>query len=166
VASLSRPTTQGWKKHRNGTRGGTVQGAVQKVFWFDPFLWALIEPTIRRCGWSAEKTVQALWRAHPVLFNKPGNTLHRGTVWKWIVRGEKRFTDSALRNIASRRSLAGTGRTGILTPYPEIVEEIVKTLKGLRVAGCVVNVHIARSLMIAIIGKRRPQLLESFSCSE
>ncbi|KAJ6509667.1 hypothetical protein DFH09DRAFT_838382, partial [Mycena vulgaris] len=107
-----------------------------------------------------------LWRAHPVLFNRPANTLHRATVWRWIVKGEKRFTDNALRNIASRRSLAGTGRTGILTPYPEIVEEILTTLKGLRVSGCVVNVHIARSLMIAIIGKRRPQLLQSFSCSE
>ncbi|KAJ7702083.1 hypothetical protein B0H14DRAFT_3649089 [Mycena olivaceomarginata] len=166
VASLSRPATQGWKEHRNGTRGGAVQGQAKKVFWFDPFLWALIEPTIRRCGWSAEKTVQALWRAHPVLFNQPGNTLHRATVWMWFVKGEKRFTESALRNIASPRSLAGTGRTGILTPYPEIVDEIVKTFKGLRVAGCVVNVHIARSLMIAIIGKRRPQLLESFSCSQ
>ncbi|KAF8174360.1 hypothetical protein K438DRAFT_1474605, partial [Mycena galopus ATCC 62051] len=141
VASLSCPTTQGWKEPRNRTRGGAVQGQVKKVFWFNPFLWALIEPTIRRCGWSTEKTVQALWRAHPVLFNQPGNRLHHATVWKWLV-------------------------TGILTPYLEIVDEIVKTFKGLRGAGCVVNVHIARSLMIAIIGKRRPQLLESFSCSE
>lgn len=82
------------------------------------------------------------------------------------MKGEHKFTDAALRNIAGRRSLAGTGRTGILTPYPEIVEDIVKMLKGLRVAGCVVNVHIARSLMIAIIGKRQPYLLEAFSCSE
>ncbi|KAJ7240269.1 hypothetical protein C8J57DRAFT_1085944, partial [Mycena rebaudengoi] len=55
---------------------------------------------------------------------------------------------------------------GILMPYPEIVEEIVMTLRGLRVSGCVVNVHIARSLMIAIIGKHQLQLLQSFSCSE
>ncbi|KAJ6554851.1 hypothetical protein B0H19DRAFT_1294878, partial [Mycena capillaripes] len=166
VASLSRPATQAWKKHRVGTQGGAVQGKATKVFWFDPFLWAIIEPVIRRCGWSAAKTVQELHRAHPVLFNGPNNKLHRATVWKWIVKGEKRFTDAALRNIANRRSLAGTGRTGILTPYPAIVEEIVTTLKGLRVSGCVVNVHIARSIMIAIIGKHRPQLLDSFSCLE
>jgi hypothetical protein len=88
------------------------------------------------------------------------------TLWKWIVKGEKRFTNAALRSIASRRSLAGSGRTGILMPHPEIVEEIVKTLKGLRVSGCVVNVHIARSMMIAVIGRHQPKLLDVFSCSE
>jgi hypothetical protein len=50
VASLSRPTTQGWKKHHVGTQGGAVQKQAQRVFWFDPFLWAIIELTIRRCG--------------------------------------------------------------------------------------------------------------------
>jgi hypothetical protein len=166
VASLSRPTTQGWKKHRVGTQGGAVQKQAQRVFWFDPFLWAIIEPTVRRCGWSAEATVKELHRSHPILFDGPNNKLHRATLWKWIVKGEKRFTDAALRNIASRRSLAGSGRTGILMPHPEIVEEIVKTLKGLRVSGCVVNVHIARSVMIAVIGRRQPKLLDVFSCSE
>ncbi|KAJ7327646.1 hypothetical protein DFH08DRAFT_968052 [Mycena albidolilacea] len=147
VASLSHPATQGWKKYRRGTQGGAVQGKAQKVFWFDPFLWAIIEPAVRRHGWSAEAMVKALCHKHPVLFDGPNNKFHRSTLW-------------------NQRSLAGSGRTGILTPHPEIVEEIVKTLKGLRVSGCVVNVHIARSVMIAIIGKCRSQLLDVFSCSE
>ncbi|KAF8207758.1 hypothetical protein K438DRAFT_1755176 [Mycena galopus ATCC 62051] len=146
IASLSRPATQGWKNHRNGTQGGAVQGKAQRVFWFDPFLWAIIEPTIRRCGWSAADTIKELHRAHPLLFNGSNNKLHHATLWKWIVKGEKRFTDAALRSIATRRSLAGSGCTGILTPYPAVVEEIVTTLKGLRVSGCAVNVHIARML--------------------
>ncbi|KAJ7240270.1 hypothetical protein C8J57DRAFT_1562927 [Mycena rebaudengoi] len=37
VASLSHPATQGWKKHRNGTWGGTVQGQAKRIFWLDPF---------------------------------------------------------------------------------------------------------------------------------
>ncbi|KAJ6532306.1 hypothetical protein DFH09DRAFT_811063, partial [Mycena vulgaris] len=166
VADLSRSTTQAWKKHRNGTQGGAVQGPSKKVFWFTPFLWAIIEPTIRRCGWSAARTVKELHRAHPNLFNGPKHKLHRATLWKWIVKGEKRFSDAALRSISNRRSLAGTGRVGVLTPHPEIVQEIVTVLKGLRVSGCVVNVHIARSVMIAIINNHRPELLASFSCSE
>ncbi|KAJ7982895.1 hypothetical protein DFH06DRAFT_940138, partial [Mycena polygramma] len=79
VADLSRPDTQGWKKYRKGTQGGAVQGRAKKVFWFTPFLWAIIEPTIRRCGWSAAATANALQLAHPALFN----SLHRATIWKW-----------------------------------------------------------------------------------
>ncbi|KAJ7743728.1 hypothetical protein DFH07DRAFT_777341 [Mycena maculata] len=162
VADLSRTGTQGWKKDRKGTLGGAIHGPSKKVFWFTPFLWALIEPAIRRSGWSAAGAVADLQRSHPNIFNH----LHRGTVWKWIVTGEKRFTDAALHSISNRRSLAGSGRTGILTPYPAIIEEITTILKSLRVSGCVVNVEIARSLMIAIISKHRPELLASFSCSE
>ncbi|KAJ7163434.1 hypothetical protein C8R43DRAFT_879719, partial [Mycena crocata] len=92
--------------------------------------------------------------------------LHRGTVWKWIVMGEKRFRDAALCSIVGHKSLAGTRWTGILTPYPEITQEIVTVLKGLRVSGCVVNVEITWSLMIAIISKHHPQLLNKFSCSK
>ncbi|KAJ6535204.1 hypothetical protein DFH09DRAFT_890084, partial [Mycena vulgaris] len=125
VADLSRSTTQAWKKHRNGTQSGAVQGPSKKVFWFTPFLWAIIEPTIRRCGWSAARTVKELHRAHPNLFNGPKHKLHRATLWKWIVKGEKRFSDAALRSISNRRSLGGTGRVGVLTPHPEIVQEIV-----------------------------------------
>ncbi|KAK7036322.1 hypothetical protein R3P38DRAFT_2517849, partial [Favolaschia claudopus] len=162
VADISRQTTQPWRKQRTGTLGGAVRGPSTRVFWFTPFLWAIIEPTVRRCGWSAGRAVKELQRAHPMLFKG----LNRGTIHKWIVKGEKRFTDNALRSIANRKSLGGTGRTGILMPHPAITEEIVGILKSLRVSGCVVNVEIARSLMIAIINKRKPLLLASFSCSE
>ncbi|KAJ7622857.1 hypothetical protein B0H17DRAFT_1151577 [Mycena rosella] len=121
IAALSRANTQGWKKNRNGTLGSVVRGSTTKVFWFTPFLWAIIEPTIRRCGWSAARTVNELHCAHPNLFNGPNHKLHRATVWKWIVPGEQRFTDAALRSISARSSLGGSGRTGVLTWYPEIV---------------------------------------------
>ncbi|KAJ7163435.1 hypothetical protein C8R43DRAFT_879620, partial [Mycena crocata] len=54
VAALScTASTQKWRKQRTGTLGGTVKMMAIKVFWFTPFLWAIIEPTICRCGWSA-----------------------------------------------------------------------------------------------------------------
>lgn len=53
VADLSRPTTQGWRKSRNGTQGGVVKNAPSKrVFWYHPFLWALIITAVIRNGWS------------------------------------------------------------------------------------------------------------------
>jgi hypothetical protein len=83
-----------------------------------------------------------------------------------MVKGEKRFTEAALRNVLNRRTLIGSGRVGVLAKYPEVSAEIVETLRGLRTAGCVVNVPIARSLMIAIIQKRNPAILHNFKCSE
>ncbi|KAJ7907744.1 hypothetical protein B0H13DRAFT_1618156, partial [Mycena leptocephala] len=92
--------------------------------------------------------------------------LHRGTVGKWIVPKQHRFTDAALAKISARRSLACSGRVGILAPYPEIVAKMVETLQSVRTSGCAVNVPIARGLMIAIIKDARPELLEKFKCSE
>ncbi|KAF8153458.1 hypothetical protein K438DRAFT_1778213 [Mycena galopus ATCC 62051] len=167
VADLSRPATQGWKKHRNGTQGGVVQNVPsQRVFWFHPFLWNLIEAALRRAGWSSAQAVTALRRSHPHLFDSDTSRLHRGTLHKWIVNGERRFTDAALRNISNRRSLVGTGRAGILAAHPEIVASIFETLTGVRASGCVVNVQIACALMIALIQKAGPELLEKFKCSE
>ncbi|KAJ7035961.1 hypothetical protein C8F04DRAFT_1181741 [Mycena alexandri] len=142
VADLSRPATQGWKKHRNGTQGGVVQNVATK------------------------RAVADLQRSHPHLFNASGNRLHRGTIWKWIVPGERCFTDAALKSISNRRSLVGTGRVGILAPYPDLVANIVTTLEGIRASGCVVNVPIACSVMIALIKNARPELLDKFKCSE
>ncbi|KAF7333374.1 DDE superfamily protein [Mycena venus] len=47
-----------------------------------------------------------------------------------------------------------------------MVETIAKTLKDLRTSSCVVNVPIAQSVMIAIIRKEHPELLDKFTCSE
>jgi hypothetical protein len=54
----------------------------------------------------------------------------------------------------------------VLAKYPEVSDEIFKTLRGLRTAGCVVNIPIARSFMIVIIQKCSPAILNNFKCSE
>ncbi|KAK6980814.1 hypothetical protein R3P38DRAFT_2808824 [Favolaschia claudopus] len=145
MADVSRPYTTDWKKSRTGTQAA-----------------------VRRQNWSAGDAVKDLHRSHPQLFNAAGSTLHRATLWKWIVAGERRFTEAALRNVVNRRSLGGSGRVGVLAKYPEVVKEITTTLRGLRASGCVVNVPIARSLMLAIINKRNPAILAGarFACSE
>ncbi|KAJ6493122.1 hypothetical protein C8R45DRAFT_1095639 [Mycena sanguinolenta] len=166
VADLSRPATQGWKKSRNGTQGRVVKNTPSKrVFWYHPFLWDLVSTAVIRSGWSAAQAIN-LQRSHPQLFAAPGSTLHHATLWKWIEKGEKRFTDATLRSVLSRRTLISSGHVGVLARYPEVSEEIVTTLRGLRTAGCVVNVPIARSLMIGIIQKRNPAILNAFKCSE
>ncbi|KAJ6450731.1 hypothetical protein C8R47DRAFT_1084330 [Mycena vitilis] len=167
VADVSRPATQAWKKSRNGTQGGVMNNVPSKrVFWFHPFLWALIVAAVIRNDWSAGAAVKDLHRSHPQLFDARGSTLHRGTLWKWLVKGEQKFTDHVLKNVLNRRTLIGSGRVGVLAAYPEVSEEIVRTLRGLRTAGCVVNIPIARSLMIALIRKHNPAILDTFKCSE
>ena len=166
VASLSRPHTQDWKKQRNGKLGGVVHAPAKKVFWFHPFLFTLIKAALARHDWSPSRTVAYLQRTHPALFDAPGSRLNKGTLWRWIVPGQHCFTESALLKISGRRSLTFSGRTGILAPYPDMIAHIVKTLLDVRKSGCVVNVVIARSLMIAIIREQHPELLDRFTCSE
>ncbi|KAF8183293.1 hypothetical protein K438DRAFT_1599764, partial [Mycena galopus ATCC 62051] len=88
------------------------------------------------------------------------------TLWKWIEKGKKRFTDATLRSVLSRQTLISSGHIGVLAQYPDVSEKIVMTLQGVRTAGCVVNVPIAHSLMIVIIQKHNPAILNAFKCSE
>ncbi|KAJ7705055.1 hypothetical protein B0H17DRAFT_1193530 [Mycena rosella] len=148
VADLSRPETKGWRMVRNGTKGGVVQNVPSKrVFWFHPFLWALIEAAIRRRDWSARM---------PVCIVQP---YENGSF-------QTSAASQTLQKISKRRSLVGTERVGILALYPEIVAKIIETLQGVQASGCIVNAPIARVLMLAIIKEARPDLLTKFKCSE
>ncbi|CAK5261843.1 unnamed protein product [Mycena citricolor] len=168
VPEVSRAATNEWKVVRNGTKRGVVKNQVSKrVFWQHPFLWILIVQAVRISFWSAEGAAKYLRTKYPTLFDAPGNTIHRGTIYRWIVKGEKRFTDAVLARVKAERTLAGSGRVGVLTPYPHVVEKMVETLKGVRIAGCAVNVPIARGIMMAIITDLVPEIWETkFSCSE
>jgi hypothetical protein len=59
----------------------------------------------------------------------------------------------------------GTGQTGILAKYPDIVSEITTQLGGLQTSG-VVNVFVACSIMLAVIKERKLELLVNFKCSK
>jgi hypothetical protein len=71
-----------------------------------------------------------------------------------------------LANVANQHALAGSGRVGILSPYPGIVKEIKTTLADLRATGVPVNVLVGRSIALTIIQNKKPDLLEKFTCSE
>ncbi|KXN80633.1 hypothetical protein AN958_09263 [Leucoagaricus sp. SymC.cos] len=143
AAAVSRAGKEKWRMNRNGTQGGAVQD----------------RPTRINC---AAATVKALKRESPTLYKQ----LHKATVHKWKQRGEKRWSDRRIKNIKDRHSLAGTGRTGILTNHPEIVEKIKATLISYRASAIPVNVSIRRATIIGIISKMAPELLQTFKCSE
>jgi hypothetical protein len=125
---------------------------------------------------------QALHTLDPVLYGR----LHRGTISKWIVKGEKRWTDQKTAAIERRSALSGTGRVGVLTPHPELRDAIKAKLIAVRVVrlsriclivhplrtwhlqvGVAVNRLLARSVMLAMIKELKPELLETkFKCSE
>ncbi|CAK5275046.1 unnamed protein product [Mycena citricolor] len=168
VAEILRAATSDWKLRRNGTKHGVVKNQVSKrVFWQHPFLWVLIAYAVRVNLWSAEAAAKYLRAKYPSLFDAPSNRIHRGTIHRWIVQGEKRFTANVLARVKAERTLAGSGRVGVLTPHREVVQKIVDTLRGLRLAGCAVNIVIARSIMMAIMTEMKPEILTSrFHCSE
>lgn len=162
VAELSRPGGMSWKRKRNGKKNGVIRGRHSRVNWFHPFLWNHIEDIAPRVGWSATMIARALQRDNPRLFGR----LHKGTVQKWLSARGKRWSKRTQLAVEAGHRIAGTGCVGVLTQYPEIVEEIKTVLIGLRTSGICVNRLLGRSVMIAIIEKRKPELLKTFKVTE
>ena len=139
-----------------------MQQTHRRTNWYHPFLWASIDAAAKKANWSSHHIVNILQREQPRLFKN----LHRGTVYRWLSKTGKGWSDRTLKNVANRHALAGSGRVGILAPYPEIVEEIKTKLMSLRTSGVPINVLVARSIAIAIIQDKKPELLSKFTCSE
>ncbi|EGO28001.1 hypothetical protein SERLADRAFT_435774 [Serpula lacrymans var. lacrymans S7.9] len=163
LAELSRPGKI-WKKGRNVKLKGTIQNRHSRTNWYHPYLWVHINNVASRVAWSPTFIVSTLQKDHPSLFAK----LHRGTVFKWISKKGKKWSKKTVENVARRSVLARTGRVGILSPHREIVEEVTSQLKDLRLSGVPVNILVARSILIAVIKERQPELLDrgDFFCSE
>ncbi|KAJ6559275.1 hypothetical protein B0H10DRAFT_1671003, partial [Mycena sp. CBHHK59/15] len=162
VPELSRAGTQGWRQGRNGTRGGAVQRRAATTNWFHPFVFGPIEEEMARTGWSPSQTVKILQRKNPAVYKSLG----KGTISRWRVTGENKWTEDTLARISAGKAITASGRTGILTPFPEITENVKQTLQGLRSSGAIVNVSIARGLLIAKITEAKRQLLTKFKVSE
>ena len=161
LAEISRPGST-WKRHRNGTRGGAVQSNHTRTNWYHPYLWPSIDKMAKRANWSPQETVKRLKTFQPELFSR----LNRGTVHRWISASGKGWSDETLKNVARRGTLTGSGRVGVLAPYPNMVVAIKKKLTEFRDGGVPVNVLVARSVILALIQTEKPQLLEKFKCSE
>jgi hypothetical protein len=161
VAGIYRVETQGWRKARNGSKNGTVQKMTAAVNWFHPFLFGPIDKQTRLTGWSPSHTARNLHKQ---------SALHKGlqkcTISRWRVKGKDEWTPATLDKITAGKAITASGRTGILTPYPDITIKIKETLTRLRTAGAIVNVSIARAVLLAEIESQHPQLLEKFKASE
>ncbi|KAJ7660863.1 hypothetical protein DFH06DRAFT_1472135 [Mycena polygramma] len=162
VAETSRVGTQNWRAKRNGTKGGAIQKKTASVNWFHPFLFGPIEKEMRRTGWSPSATVRNLKRDSPLLYKG----LQKGTISRWRVKGKNEWKVDTLDKIGSGKAITASGRTGILAPYPDITDTVKETLTGLRTAGGIVNVSVARSLLLSEISQQQPQLLNQFKASE
>ncbi|KAF9002114.1 hypothetical protein BDQ17DRAFT_1426078 [Cyathus striatus] len=163
LARISHPGMEGWRKKRNGKNGGTKQEKPKRTNWFHPILWTLIDKAMRKAAWSSEKAVSILQCKNGKIFKH----IHRGTIIKWKEQGKNAWLEKTLQNVKNQHSLSGSGRSGILAKYPNIVEEIKKTLKDLRLSGIPVNVVMGHSIMLTIINQHEPSLLTGeFRCSE
>ena len=162
LADISR-NGSAWKLTRNGQRGGAKQSRSKRTNWYHPFLWSAIDEAAHKTHWSPTEIEKHLKCLSPKLYN----TIHKGTISKWIDKETKRGWSAATKKYIERRhALAGSGQQGILAKHPDVVKEIKTQLQGLRTSGVAVNVLIARSIMLAMIKHHTPDLLVKFKCSE
>ncbi|GLB39952.1 hypothetical protein LshimejAT787_0704620 [Lyophyllum shimeji] len=161
LPELSRPHST-WKQQRNGKKGGVVKEKASRVDWFNPFLFSSIARIAPRVCFSPTMIVRHLQREQPTLYRR----LHKSVVARWISKSKKDWSKRTKAKIAAGHTLKGSGRVGVLTPYPEIVDEVKKQLKGLRDSGITIDRLLGRSIFISVIRERQPQILDNFKCSE
>lgn len=164
VVAISRSDHMEWKKERCGKRGGTKQVAHTRTNWYHPLLWVHINMAAQRFNWSPTAMVNALQREHPKLFSR----LNKGTVSKWIDsdKAKRQWSATTLHNVENGHTLSGSGHSGILSLHPHTQAEIVEKLTSLRKSGLPINIIVGRSIMLAVIQDRVPELLTKFKCSE
>ncbi|KAJ7872859.1 hypothetical protein B0H14DRAFT_2204338, partial [Mycena olivaceomarginata] len=103
-----------------------------------------------------------LQKQSPVLYK----SLAKGTLSRWREKGKAKWTAATLARITKGGAVAASGRTGILAQYPDITKNVKEMLQGLRSAGAIVNVSIARGVLLAEISAQQPDLLTNFKVSE
>lgn len=151
-----------WRLSRNGTCGGAVQSKATRMNYYHPYVWCHIDRKMHQMGWSSAATAKALQHDFPVLFAK----LNKGTIQQWKVKGENRWSDRALLNVKNHSVLESSGCAGILTPYPDTINEINTALHSLCTSGIPVNISIGRSIIWAVISEHHPELLKNFKILE
>ncbi|KAL0569111.1 hypothetical protein V5O48_012860 [Marasmius crinis-equi] len=163
-AGVSRAGYEEWREERGGTKRGAVVGQARRTNWFHPFLWSFIERAMKHCDWSPTDTAKFLQRQNPALFSN----IRRQTIGKWKEVGARQWTKKTLDCISYRHALVASGRVGALTQYPQLIGEIKTTIISLRTSGLIVNVPIARSIILGFIQQRHPEILtgSKFTCSE
>ena len=88
-----------------------------------------------------------LKRDHPELFHR----LHPGTIQHWLVKQGRGFNERTLDSVERGHVLAGSGHVGILSKFPDLVEDVKTKLKNLRKSGVPVGVFLTCSIMLAAI---------------
>ncbi|KAJ7197537.1 hypothetical protein GGX14DRAFT_309100, partial [Mycena pura] len=86
--------------------------------------------------------------------------LHAGTLSRYKVTGENKWSESTLESVKRGSVIQGSGRTGVLVKHPLIVESVKTTLQAIRAAKAPLTVSIVRALMRAEIEEEAPELLE------
>ncbi|KAJ2925554.1 hypothetical protein H1R20_g11541, partial [Candolleomyces eurysporus] len=162
LAALSQPG-ENWKQGQNGKKKRVVQEKHQRINWFNPFLWAIIDRIAPCVAFSPQLLVLHLNLKWPMFFKR----LHKGTVSKWMVKLPVRgWSEKTLWKVEAGASLKRSGCVGVLTLYPAIVEEVKGQLQGLRDAGVTVDRLLARSIILAVVTTCESHLLAQFKCTE
>ncbi|KAK1226816.1 hypothetical protein PQX77_010198 [Marasmius sp. AFHP31] len=163
MAEASRPKGSSWRQGRNGKRGGVVERRHSRINWYHPLLWARIAKVAPSVSFSATLIVRILQQQDSQLYS----TLHKGTVQHWLSKSGRGWSKRTLMKVNNQSVVAASGKVGVLMPYPNLVKAIVERLSDMRKSGVTVSRALARSVMIAMIRKEQPQLLNGkFKCTE
>ncbi|KAK6974495.1 hypothetical protein R3P38DRAFT_3378568 [Favolaschia claudopus] len=166
VAEASRPARQIGKKikEKNRKPQGRKQTKAARtpkyVNWVTPFSWSCITAAQRKVGWGLTDIVRELHRVNYDFFQY----LTVQTLKGWIekVDGFSRWTPNVLAR-AAKGNITGHnkgGRRGILSAYPEIIDEVISQLKDLRSAGAPLSLASVRCIIIATIRDQAPEIFE------
>jgi hypothetical protein len=131
--------------------------------WQHPLLWAAIDSAARQFHFESPQAIVSCLQTR---YSNEGSYagLVRSTVDGWIDKSEVQccWKKDVLDRVEFRSCwIAGGGKPMVLDSQPEMVADIFKTLRSIRVAGLPVNAPIARNLILGFIAQRCPSLLDN-----
>lgn len=158
-----RPRKIGARRYSGGQRSGPKQHI---NWWHPPLITPILEAVARNGSFAA--AVRELQQRYPTIY---GQRLKANTVRSWFVHPSYvELTASARR---MRRLMgkwerpAGSGRKSILTGHDDVKNSILTALKPLRESGVGVTPGAARTVIMAVLQEKLPELQvgTKFLCS-
>jgi hypothetical protein len=148
------------KRKPQGRKGKIPSRPANNTNWLTPFCWSQITIVAKQISWkmSSSAIANALKKHNPITFAGINCT----TIDGWIDRSgdQPQWKEKTLHRAENGNSTGHNkgGRRGILSPHPEIVDEIKTRLEFLREKSAPVSLITASAIIVATILDKNPAI--------
>ncbi|KAK4700757.1 hypothetical protein P7C70_g5484, partial [Phenoliferia sp. Uapishka_3] len=169
AAKTFRPGRAGRKSDPAGKATTKAGKGAERTNWQAPYLWDSIAAAAARpsIGFSGTAIMHHLKRDRSP--ENPYRAILPGTIQKWFNKRKDGWDPKVLERVAQWHKPGRTTRVTMFKTLPELANRVEDTLRAIRDAGTAVTARTASAVIMALVKKMAPHLLEAevpFTCSQ